>query len=343
MAPQPKFPCIRCKNNVGKEYAVKCGVCELWSHKDCEGLSDELFKFISSNGQKGVLWQCSSCQASTARLDAAVKSLRGDLTAVTTRVEKVEENSKLADSRLNKIETQMNSIQISVNKAKEEVTASIFDEIRQREERRNNLIFHNLQESARGDWEAEKKCDVDKFNAMMGELQLEINFERDALFSRRLGTRNDGRCRPLLVGMRSEASKTVILDNARRLVGTQFKDVSAVPDLTRQQREADDGLREEASRHNARLTQQDREKNLRWVVVGRKGTRKLLKKQVLEQDHSHPTQAGPSSRKCGREPVTRPQQRTQRPRITSHPQPGTSATQQMYEESETLEGSDSVS
>ena len=340
MAPQPKdkaatlpkHPCIRCKNNVGKEYAVKCGVCEQWVHKDCEGIPEEVFKFISANVQRGVLWQCTSCQASTAKLDAAVKSLRSDLTSVTSRVEKMEENSKLVDSRLGQVEGQVGNLQNEVSKVREEVAASIFEEMRLREERKNNILLHNVQEPPRSTWEEEKSGDVALFNSIMSEMQLDIKFEKDTFFSRRLGARTDSRARPLLVGLRTEATKLVILESAKKLASTKFSAVAVVPDLTKQQREADDGLREEANRRNANLSQQDKAKNLKWVVVGRKGTRKLIKKQA-DQTHSHQQTSNPgsssssnnnNSRKRGRTTAVPP--RIQRPRVASGTQAGTSGT-----------------
>ena len=71
--------------------------------------------------------------------------------------------------------------------------------------------------------------------------------------------------------------------------------------MTLRQRESDDALREEAIRRNSNLSEQDRAKNLQWVVVGRKGTRKLIKKAGKE--HDHPT-ADRNGRKRARETAT---------------------------------------
>ena len=135
-------------------------------------------------------------------------------------------------------------------------------------------------------WEEEKKWDVDSFNNIMAAIQLDITFEGAAAFSRRLGRRTEGRSRPLLVGLHNENTRNLVLQHANRLRSTNLSNVSIAPDLTQQQREADDALREEAIRRNNNLSEQDRAKNLRWVVVGRKGTRRLIKK--TSKDHDHP-------------------------------------------------------
>ncbi len=60
--------------------------------------------------------------------------------------------------------------------------------------------------------------------------------------------------------------------------------------MTKQQREADEDLRREAARRNKEeLSEEDREKNMRWVTVGKKGMRKIIKKEWREiVNHSHP-------------------------------------------------------
>jgi hypothetical protein len=78
--------------------------------------------------------------------------------------------------------------------------------------------------------------------------------------------------------MRKEAAKTAILEAARELRNTEYKDVSIVPDLTPLQRKEEAGLAEEAERRNrSELTQDDQQKNLRWLVVGPRGARRLIK------------------------------------------------------------------
>ncbi len=158
--PPKTHPCLRCKGNVGKEAAVQCGVCRLWVHKKCEKLSDEVFNFLSDNIQAGVLWQCSCCQSSTAELSAAVKSLRTELTAVTERVGKTEDTNKLQDSRLDKLEALTKNLEQRLDNNKEEVSASILEEMREREEKRGNILIHNVGESDSAAWEEQKRWDV---------------------------------------------------------------------------------------------------------------------------------------------------------------------------------------
>ena len=75
-----------------------------------------------------------------------------------------------------------------------------------------------------------------------------------------------------------------ILSCASKLATSRLSSVSVVPDLTKKQREMDEEVRREADRRNREeLTDDDRSKNLRWVAVGRKGARKIIKKVFTER------------------------------------------------------------
>ena len=91
----------------------------------------------------------------------------------------------------------------------------------------------------------ENSCDN-----VMRAMNLNICYKENATFSRRLGTGGRDSARPLLVGLKKEDDKLSILGGAKKLNSTQFRNVSIVPDLTRQQREADGDLRKEADRRN---------------------------------------------------------------------------------------------
>lgn len=91
-----------------------------------------------------------------------------------------------------------------------------------------------------------------------------------------------------MVGLRADSDKNMLLRASKRLSGTDHDKVSIVPDLTQRQRDQDTKLREEAKRMNREeLTPDDIQKNLKWVAVGRKGARRLVKLPSKETS-SHP-------------------------------------------------------
>jgi hypothetical protein len=55
--------------------------------------------------------------------------------------------------------------------------------------------------------------------------------------------------------------------------------------MTRMQRRAEDQLTKEVEKRNEQLTAEDREKNLRWMVVGRRGEKRMIKGTEREQQN----------------------------------------------------------
>ena len=283
MAPkQPEYPCIRCKRNVGKVKSVSCGTCGLWVHKECEEMSDELFAELAGK-YGGVKWHCSSCEASTARLEAAIKQVETRLNKVEDRMDRADERAKVVDVRVEKAEMVAEQAKKAVEGVKDDITRIVFEEMREREEKKTNIIMHNVGEAENG----EQMWDANSFDNIMRAMNVNMSHRNSVNFTRRLGAAGGARARPLLVGLKKEDDKQTILEHSKRLDSTQFRNISIVPDLTKQQREADNELRKEADRRNREeLTEDDKSKNVRWVAVGKKGMRRLSKREV--RDNSHP-------------------------------------------------------
>ena len=101
-------------------------------------------------------------------------------------------------------------------------------------------------------------------------------------FCRRVGERGQDP-RPMVIGLYTEESKRNILERSRYLRNTRYEAVSVVPDLTQSQRKGEQRLRTEAERRNQELTTEDKEKNLKWVVVGSRGEKRLIKGTEREE------------------------------------------------------------
>jgi len=87
-----------------------------------------------------------------------------------------------------------------------------------------------------------------------------------------------------VVGLWTEADKSLLLRNAKHLEKTIFKEVTVGPDLTKRQREEEAEMRVEADRRNEQdLTEDDVAKNLKWAVVGDRGKKTLIKTVAREQ------------------------------------------------------------
>jgi hypothetical protein len=100
--------------------------------------------------------------------------------------------------------------------------------------------------------------------------------KEDIRFCRRIGEKNS-EPRPMVIGLETEEEKRHILARARNLQGTQYSDISVVPDLTKKQRSKEARMKQEAEERNRNLTADERKRNEKWLVVGRRGEKRMIK------------------------------------------------------------------
>ena len=128
--------------------AIQCQLCDLWIHQKCAEMSDVLFKelvFQIENGG-GAFWSCKSCRAATAKLNKKI-------TEIYKKVEELETETK--DNRIeiqtvkaDLADTNRRIDKLSENSRDKEAAShdAVFRELKDREERKNNLLIHNLEE-----------------------------------------------------------------------------------------------------------------------------------------------------------------------------------------------------
>lgn len=258
-------------------------------------MTDEVYAVLAGK-YGGISWQCESCLASTARIDATMKNLEARMTKAEGRMDAADERVDGLETRIEKAEMVATAARQSVDNSSKETTTVILEELREREDKKLNVIFHSIGEAPMGPVEDQRKWEEQSLDNIMAAMSADTTARESVRFNRRLGARMLDKPRPLLVGMRSEQVKDHLLEKARNLMKTQYNHISIVPDLTRRQRETDDDLRKEAERRNRDgLTEEERAKNIKWVTVGRKGARKLIKREFREYG-SHPTATATTAR-----------------------------------------------
>jgi hypothetical protein len=274
-----KYPCLRCKKNVGRN-SVRCKTCQLWVHVECGGISKEVFNILA-NPQKyglGVSWTCDSCQASAARLDARMSALEGRFTEVEDRVIRSEAIVQEATRRVEHVEVRQTRVEQALEQERDRVRRERAEEMRERETRRRNVVMHRVGEAGPEVRTAEERraWDVRSCDNVFKTLNMDFNSEEAVKFCRRVGEKGDGP-RPLIVGLKREWQKEDLLEKAKDLRNTPLADIVIIPDLTKEQRKEEAEMINEVERRNSVLSQEDRSKNLEWMVVGARGERRIVK------------------------------------------------------------------
>ena len=287
------YPCLKCDKHVKKnDPAVLCNMCELWIHKECAKLEDALFDHLvkQQKHEGSIYWACVSCSSFSVKFHASLGKIEKRLTTVETTVEKHTTDIASLQDEVKAIDNKYDKSKEDVVKMRSEVQSNaesaIFSEMRDRENRKNNIVVHGLTEpdTKIKDKDTRIAADMKKIQELFSVLEVNIDAEETAKYARRLGERPVGTAgpRPLLIGFKVLDSKQTILDNSRKLAEKSdvWKNVSVISDLTKRQREDEQKLRHEAERLNAERSVDDT-KNWEWKVVGRRGERRLVKVKPL--------------------------------------------------------------
>jgi hypothetical protein len=200
---------------------------------------------------------------------------------------KLEENTaglKKADKKIEKVKKAVGKVERRQEDSEKRIEESMCEEMRAREAIRRNVIVHGVPEPDSGTKTDKERTEADltECNHIFKATGARIG-RRDIRFCRRVGERGIEK-RPLLVGLKTEMIKTDLLDAARELRHTVYKNVSICPDQTRKQRMAEKKLLETVVQKNREeLTDEDRSKNLQWMAVGKKGEKRIMKGPAREE------------------------------------------------------------
>ena len=151
------------------------------------------------------------------------------------------------------------------------------DEAREREIRKKNIVVHRLPESEDTEAANRRSWDMDSLHNILTAINITFKSSDTVKFCRRVGESSENGPRPLVIGFRREVYREEILENARWLNDTNFKDIGITPDLTREQRLEEDELVKEAEKRNMERTAEDRSKNVEWILVGQQGEKRLIR------------------------------------------------------------------
>jgi hypothetical protein len=276
----PAYPCLCCGENCTKsQLAARCIMCTLWAHKDCIKMPDATYKAleVQKNETGTAFWVCRPCQSFGQRVQHqfAESNKRHDITEkrVEANARKIEE----AGRSIEELRSELKRVTERLNKESEQREDKLCDEMQEREVRRMNLIIHGVDEQPDGIRGNIERMEKDKERCEKIFKAVNARTRKDDLrFCRRIGERGADP-RPIVIGLETEEEKRHILGRARDLRNTSFRDVSIVPDLTRKQRNREARMKEEADEKNKTLTADEKNRNVKWMVVGRRGEKRLIK------------------------------------------------------------------
>ena len=316
---KPDKNCLACgqsfiKATGKKEAAVKCMICCLWCHKSCAGVSDEYLKILEEQLKAtGVAyWACRSCAAYNRIVNSRFQEIEKRMDHQEGKTQENTEAIRKNEDRTEEVNKKVEKLAEEMEKMKQNSTENWMEEMRERELRRENIIVYGVEEAgdSEKDGRTRAEADLKKLDMIFMATRANIPTKDAVSFSRRVGEKGE-EPRPLVVGFHEEQARKRVLRGARNLKNSPFSHVTIAPDLTKLQRKAEDDLKEEATKRNRQLTTEEKSKNLQWLVVGQRGTRRLIKgvsrfptqSSQLSQKRKAEERHSPDSRKKGRQSV----------------------------------------
>lgn len=277
--PKENTNCLACnKKCTGSQASVFCQLCSLWCHKTCAGMSDAVFKSLALQMKEMGMayWACKSCLNFATKTNALLKNMDKQLQTMNAKIDKNTEDIGANRKELKKVDNGLRNVERRVEEAKKNICDEMYDELRERETRKLNLVLHGVQEPEDvRNYKEGVEMDKEECGRIFEAINAGVRKE-NLKFCKRLGEKSKDP-RPLVIGLTSEETRRRILEKNRELQHSMYKNVSIVADLTRKQREEERRLMAEAEKRNKNLSEEEKSKNLKWMVVGRKGEKRLIK------------------------------------------------------------------
>ena len=266
----------------------------MWQHSKCiDGMSPEFVKCCDAMNRLygGSSFLCAVCRKITGMLNHSMKDMGAKMTQMEVQLRTAELERKLMAEKIVNLENKNRQVKENVMnlegevtsgmvKAKEEVKDEMRGEMREREEKKNNIVIYGLKESGETDGKKRKEEDEEMVRKMATEIEIDFKGEIKSSYRARpaAGKPAGDRPCPLVVTIDDDETREGILANARRMSGKEsWKKVFVAHDMTWRQREE---ARKEETKLRDDAERRTREENERGrvgkcIVVGQRGKKWL--------------------------------------------------------------------
>jgi len=283
-----KYPCGTCAKSATKD-AIECNFCGLWHHAKPECMLEftkDQIAMLKELCKDRTCWTCNKCGIIMKKLNGRMADLEKNVTAVQKDVKTVQAKQVETDKAVKDITSEVKELKGKMENNCGNVKASVMAEVGNRELRKFNLIIYGLAEQPTDGAESrESQMDKDKkvLDALLTQMSQDSEMVNDTIkYRRRLGKKEVGKVRPLLLSFTSVDCRNCLLESASDIKGPLAKKVRIRPDLTQMQREDDSKVITEITDLN-KDEPKDELGDYRWRVVGPPGMLQKAKTRDLNK------------------------------------------------------------
>ena len=178
------YPCLKCNVHVKKnEWAIRCKMCELWVHRKCSQIKDELWDHLveQEENEGSLYWSCPACKSFSSKFHNSLSKIDKRLTVVEETTKAHEEKITDVESKLGDISTSLEAVKTSVTQAQMSgagssatSTRAVMREINDRKANQSIAIIHGLPEPDFATKESKDRmaADINKLKEMIAELNI---------------------------------------------------------------------------------------------------------------------------------------------------------------------------
>ena len=239
--------CPKCQNECSETDSVECLVCKHRHHVQCIKMPKQIHNAI--NGKEEIGWFCSKCRGKKGKLAPNDNEMNKQMAIVMERMTKMMDRMDVMENNLVTKDSLL-QFEEKVEKMMDSKIEDALQEKLEKEKRRLNLLFVNIEES-NGDREDKMKADIEKVKAVVDKIIPEEDARCVTISNpTRLGPNNLGtKPRLLRVEINSDDLKWKIIKNAHKLnEGKDWSDPTRQYvnlDLTAKERQRNKELRDE--------------------------------------------------------------------------------------------------
>ena len=139
-------PCLKCNEHVKRGCkGIICCLCDHWVHKECENMDDDTYKVIERQGtMSGIaVWICKSCSSYATKVERRLRDIDRNLVTVTSRLDSNDTDIASLKAEVTKLKDDNAKLddRFATDKVQAKTTETVFKEINERDDRRNNAYF----------------------------------------------------------------------------------------------------------------------------------------------------------------------------------------------------------
>ena len=282
----PKYPCGTC-NKAANTNALLCNFCNMWHHATTECIpwhSKETIDALINICQDQSCWSCQKCSGIMKKLNGRLAKLEKEVTEVKANVEKLSDDQKSTDDAVAELRDDLATVKKSVADKSNDDQSDLLLEMKDREDRKYNVIVNGLRESNATVVEEVRAEENELLNKLFNDMQIDGESTSASIkFKTRLGAKQPGKNRPFLLKFRDRRTRENVLRNASRLPSTG---VRVKPDLTKEERDEDDKFKRILDEEN-NAEPKDESGDFRWKVAGPPGNlRKVKVRNIAEWEQA---------------------------------------------------------